>query len=63
MPEYRDRKDEVWKFIASHMPDRFFAGLFKVNKRAIKFYENNGGKIIGEVSAEGKPSVVFWFER
>lgn len=63
MPEYRDRKDQVWNFIVSHLNGTFYAGLFKVNARAIKFFEKMGGKQVGETIAEGKPSVVFQFER
>lgn len=63
MPKYRDNKDQVWDFITSHLPEEFFAGLFKVNSRAIRFFENKGGKIIGETIAEDKPSIVFHFKR
>lgn len=63
MPKYRDNKDQVWDFIVSHLPEQFFAGLFKVNSRAIKFFEKKGGIQIGETLFENKPSVVFYFKR
>lgn len=63
MPEYRDHKKKVWKFIKSHFSKTFFAGLFKVNTRAIHFFEMNGGQPVSEVIWEDKPSVIFKFER
>lgn len=63
MPEYRKHKKKVWKFIKNHLPKTFFAGLFKVNTRAINFFEKNGGKPIAEIVWENKPSVIFKFER
>jgi hypothetical protein len=63
MPEYRDRKDNVWEFISAHFPNVFYSGLFKVNTRAIKFFEKHGGKKLTDSTTEDKPSVVFIFTR
>ncbi len=63
MPEFRKDKKHIWKFIRKHFPKTFFAGLFKINTRAINFYKQNGGKEIGEIMWENKPSIVFKFER
>lgn len=63
VPEYRTHKKKVWKFIRSHFPRTFYAGLFKVNTRAARFFELNGGKQIAEITWEDKPSIVFQFER
>lgn len=63
VPEYRQHKKKIWKFVKSHLPRTFFAGLFKVNTRAINFYKKQGGKQIAEIMWENKPSVIFKFER
>ena len=63
MPEHRIRKDEIWNFILTHLPEHFFSGLFKINHRAIRYFEKKGGVIIGESMAENKPIFIFEFRK
>lgn len=63
MPEFRKQAPQIWEFIASQFPEKFYSGLFKINVRAIKFYEKMGGRIVGKRSVEDKPAVTFIFDR
>ena len=58
MPKYREVKNEIWNYMISHLPEKFFIGLFKVNKRAINFCINQGAKQIAELQMEDKPAVL-----
>lgn len=61
MPEYRKDKKDIWSFILSSLNKPFYAGLFKANNRAIKFFENIGATMIQEVIAENEPVFIFEF--
>lgn len=63
MPEYRDRKQEIWDYIITHFPDTFYSGLFAINTRAISFFKKMGGIVIKDVIVEDKSAVVFEFRR
>jgi hypothetical protein len=65
--EIYDGKSLVGYFGAETIPvpwlSTFYSGLFKVNTRAIKFFEKHGGKKLTDSTTEDKPSVVFIFTR
>jgi hypothetical protein len=64
MPKYRQFKNEIWDYMTSDFTGNYVAGVFKVNTRAAKFFEKQGGKFLNEfISEENHPSVVYLFTR
>ncbi len=61
LPEYRKNKDLIWDYIISHLPKHFYAGLFKINTRAINFYKNKGAKEVMNLTIENKDSILLEF--
>ena len=61
-PEYRDRKNAIWKYMTSHLPKTFYAALYDVNTRAKRFFDNQGAKVIKTGLIDNKPSTIYMFE-
>ena len=61
VPEYRNRKNEVWNVIVKHMDGTFYNAIYINNKPAIEFCRKRG-KEINSVDYENETHVIFEFK-